>query len=117
MEHKLTRRCRFPEERRGQTIYRLKKMIVEVQGHPEYQKAIDTLLSLAEQYAGHASDIGKQSIGSVKGAHEDNAVKNAEKHLKALLERFANNTSIEGIFEAVNDIYRDADRDPELKRW
>jgi len=37
--------------------------------------------------------------------------------LKTLIERFANHTSLDDLFDAVNEIYRDADRDPELKDW
>ena len=37
--------------------------------------------------------------------------------LKTLLERFANSTSSDDLVEAINNVYRDADRDPELKRW
>ena len=37
--------------------------------------------------------------------------------LKTLLERFANSTSFDDLKEAVNQIYRDADNDPELKDW
>lgn len=36
---------------------------------------------------------------------------------KTLLERFANHTSADDLMEAINDVYRDADRDPELKSW
>lgn len=36
---------------------------------------------------------------------------------KTLIERFANSTSADDLFEAINNIYRDADRDPELKGW
>lgn len=110
-------KSKFPEERRDQVIYRLKKMVVEIQGHPDYQNAITTLLNLAEQYGGHANTIGQQSIGSVKGAHEDTALQSAEKDLKTLIERFANNTSTDNLFDAINTIYRDADQDPELKKW
>jgi hypothetical protein len=38
-------------------------------------------------------------------------------HLKTLLERFANSTSFDHLIESINAIYRDADRDPELKGW
>lgn len=38
-------------------------------------------------------------------------------NLKELLERFANSTSFDDLFDAINQIYRDADRDPELKNW
>ena len=37
--------------------------------------------------------------------------------LKTLIERFANSTSSDDLFDAINAIYRDADRDPELKGW
>ena len=36
---------------------------------------------------------------------------------KTLIERFANSTSADDLFESINNIYRDADKDPELKNW
>jgi len=108
---------KMPEERRDQTIWRLRKMIVEIQGHSDYQQAINTLLTLAETYAGHANNVAQQSSGAVKGAHSDSALKRAEDDLKTLIERFANGTSTNDFFDAFNQIYRDADQDPELKSW
>jgi hypothetical protein len=108
---------KMPQERRDQTIWRLKKMIAEIQGHKDYQEAIETLLSLAENYGGHATDVAKQSHGAVKGAHDDNSLQSAEANLKTLIERFANSTSTDDFFDSLNQIYRDADRDPELKNW
>jgi hypothetical protein len=108
---------KMPEERREQTIWRLKKMVVEIQGHQDYMAAVDTLLDLAEQYAGHASNITQQSIGSVQGAHADTSLQRAESDLKILIERFANNTSSDDLWDSINQIYQDADRDPELKNW
>lgn len=37
--------------------------------------------------------------------------------LKTLIERFANSTSLDDLFDSINTIYRDADNDPELKGW
>jgi len=108
---------KMPQERREQTIWRLKKMIIEIQGHQDYNEAINTLITLAKTYSGHGKTIASQGAGHVKGAHQDNYLQNAEKSLKVLLERFANNTSADDLVEAINDIYRDADRDPELKNW
>lgn len=108
---------KMPEERQEQTIWRLKKMIVEIQGHPDYNHAISTLLTLAETYAGHAHNVGQESVGSVRGAHSNSTLKNAEVDLKELIERFANYTSSDDFFDAINAIYRDADKDPELKNW
>ncbi|KAF2681523.1 hypothetical protein K458DRAFT_343734 [Lentithecium fluviatile CBS 122367] len=108
---------KMPEERREQTIWRLKKMVVEIQGHQDYQRAIETLIQLAERYAGHSKDLAAQSKGSVQGAHQDDALQLAEADLKTLLERFANSTSFDDLIESINQIYKDADRDPELKNW
>jgi hypothetical protein len=126
---------KMPEERREQTIWRLKKMVVEVQGHQDYQRAIETLIQLAERYAGHSKDLAAQSKGTVQGAHQDDALQLAEADLKVcflgfmtenehmltniktLLERFANSTSSDDLIDSINQIYRDADRDPELKNW
>ncbi|KAF1933282.1 uncharacterized protein M421DRAFT_51556, partial [Didymella exigua CBS 183.55] len=109
---------KMPQERREQTIWRLKKMIVEVQGHQDYQRAIETLLSLAERYAGHGKQLGQQGAGTVQGAHqEDDALTRAEADIKTLLERFANSTSADDLIDSINQIYRDADKDPELKGW
>ncbi|KAH7551991.1 hypothetical protein BM1_08853 [Bipolaris maydis] len=108
---------KMPEERREQTRWRLKKMIVEIQGHQDYQRAIETLLDLAERYSSHGRILSQQGKGSVQGAHQDDALTTAETDLRTLLERFANNTSFDDLIESINQIYKDADRDPELKNW
>ncbi|KAF2260130.1 hypothetical protein CC78DRAFT_501986 [Lojkania enalia] len=108
---------KMPKERREQTIWRLKKMVVEVQGHQDYLKAIDTLLGLAERYTGHGKDLALQGKQSAKGAHTDDSLNLAEADLKTLLERFANSTSFDDLVDSINQVYRDADQDPELRNW
>ncbi|KAF2838047.1 hypothetical protein M501DRAFT_1017080 [Patellaria atrata CBS 101060] len=109
---------KMPEERRDQTIWRLKKMVVEIQGHQDYLQAIDTLLRLAEEYTGHGQNLAQQGSETVKGAHTGNdPLHKAEADLRTLLERFANSTSFDDLFESIDQIYRDADRDPDLKNW
>lgn len=90
-------------------------MVVECQSHPDYQQAITTLLDLAEEYGGHAKNLGQQSTGTVKDTRSGLA--QAEEDLKTLLERFANGTSSDDLFDSINTIYADADKDPELKDW
>ena len=46
------------------------------------QRAIETLLSLAETYGGHGKDIAAQSTGAVKDAHADDSLTTAETDLK-----------------------------------
>jgi len=104
---------KMPTERREQSIWRLKKMMVEIQGHSDYQQAITTLLNLAETYGGHANTLSNQGAGTVKGTFNDN--KATLTKIKTLIERFANSTSTDDFFDALNQIYRDADNDPELR--
>ena len=46
------------------------------------QQAVETLLSLAEEYGGHSKNISQQGAGTVKGAHSDTALTSAETDLK-----------------------------------
>jgi hypothetical protein len=48
---------------------------------------------------------------------QDPALKQATKELRTLLERFANNRSIDPIVDAANVLIDDANGDPELKDW
>jgi hypothetical protein len=78
--------------------------------------------------------LSQQGAGTVKGAHGDPALTAAETDLKVclgfasgnssmliqiktLLERFANSTSADDLIDSINAVYRDADKDPELKGW
>ncbi|KAK7516336.1 hypothetical protein IWZ03DRAFT_312135 [Phyllosticta citriasiana] len=110
-------KSKMPKERREQTIWRLKKMVVEVQAHQDYMRAIETLLRLAEEYAGHGKNLAGQGSGAVKGAHSDDSLQLAETDLRTLIERFANSTSLDDFFDALNNIYKDAEKDPELRGW
>jgi hypothetical protein len=108
---------KIPKERREQIIWRLKKMVIEVQGHADYQQAIETLLTMAEKYAGHTKSATQQSGSAAKDVRSTPSVQAVEQDLRTLIERFANNTSLTDFFESLNNIYRDADQDPELRGW
>ncbi|KAK9583377.1 hypothetical protein V6Z92_007519 [Aspergillus fumigatus] len=108
---------KMPKERREQVIWRLKKMVIEIQGHPDYQQAVGTLLSLAEKYGRHTRDISKQGAGTTKELRGNERIRSMEANLKTLIERFANSTSLDDFFDSLDKIYRDADRDPELRGW
>lgn len=110
-------REKFPEERREKFIYRLKKVVVEQQQHDDYNQAIDFFLDMAENYKGRAADIKEQGKGKGGDVRSDSAYQNAEMELRILLERFANNTSMQPIFDAVDQLYADSRNDPELRHW
>ncbi|KAL1997027.1 hypothetical protein VTN49DRAFT_7892 [Thermomyces lanuginosus] len=108
---------KMPKERRDQVIFRLKKMIIEIQGHPDYRRAVETLLSLAENYGGHAQNVAQQGAGAARGAQANTNLQKAKDNLKTLIERFANSTSTDDLFDSINSVYRDADQDPQLRDW
>ncbi|KAJ5206103.1 hypothetical protein N7491_003278 [Penicillium cf. griseofulvum] len=108
---------KIPKERREQTVWRLKKMIIEIQGHADYQQAVETLLSMAEQYAGHTKDFSKKGSSSARDVLKTDNIQAVQYNLRTLIERFANHTSLDNFFESLNTIYRDAERDPELRNW
>ncbi|KAI1174134.1 hypothetical protein F4777DRAFT_411434 [Nemania sp. FL0916] len=106
---------KVPQERRDQTVWRLKKMVLECQQHPDYQQAITTLLDLAEQYGKHGKSMTSDGAGTVKQTRSAFAA--AEADLKTLIERFANGTSSDDLWSSINTLYADADKDPELRNW
>ncbi|EEH21195.2 hypothetical protein PABG_03426 [Paracoccidioides brasiliensis Pb03] len=108
-------REKMPQERRDQTIWRLKRMVVEIQGHSEYQQAIETLLSLVEIYSGHGKDASQQGATIIKGLLEEH--KDSIGRLRTILERFANSTSMGDLLDYIRDFYHAADEDPRLKDW
>lgn len=108
---------KIPEERRDAAIQRLKKMVVEIQQHEEYREAIDTLIGLAEEYAGHTKKVAKDTHGEAKRTANDGNLQKAQKALKTLLENFADYTSMDDIFDATDDLISDANNDPEFTNW
>lgn len=55
------------------------------------------------------------TCGFVLGVVAEN--KSSLTSIKTLLERFANSTSADDLVDAINQLYRDAEKDPELKSW
>ena len=106
---------KMPTERKDQTIWRLKKIVLECQQHPDYSQAIQTLLRLAETYGSHGKTVGADGSGTVKEART--GFQAAEADLRLLIERFANGTSTSDLWESIGQIYKDAEEDEELKSF
>ena len=91
--------------------------MVEQQKHDDYNQAVDFFIDQFYNYSGHAGDVAAQSKGKGGDIRADPAYQNAEMELRILLERFANNTSMQPIFDAIDVLYSDSKRDPELRHW
>ncbi|KAL7283990.1 hypothetical protein ACG7TL_001263 [Trametes sanguinea] len=107
----------FPEERRDQFIYRAKKVVVECQKHKDYQESIQWLLNFLEEYASHGKTVAQQGKESGQQLTGDGSLQQATSELRTLLERFANGKSLSIIGDAMQQLYRDAQQDEELRQW
>ncbi|RXK41203.1 hypothetical protein M231_01608 [Tremella mesenterica] len=107
----------FPEERRDQYIYRLKKVVVECQEHKDYQEAMEWLLDALENYKGHAKHTISKGTDAAGAVTEDPSLTDSTYQFRTLLERFANGRSMDGIFNALDNIYTDAKNDDQLRGW
>jgi len=108
---------KVPVERREATVDRLRKMVVEIQAHPEYQDAIVTLLNLLDTYGSHGKDYSARGLGKAEGVYRADRVQAAEKSLKTVIERFANSTSLDDLLDAIRSIQKCAQADLELRDW
>ncbi|WWC93737.1 hypothetical protein V866_000573 [Kwoniella sp. B9012] len=107
----------LPEERRDQFIYRLKKVVVECQEHKDYQEAISWLLDTLENYHGHAKHVANKGVGSAQAVADDPSIGDSTLKFRTLLERFANGRSMDGITDALDQIYTDAQNDEHLRGY
>ncbi|KAI0940432.1 hypothetical protein AcW1_003630 [Taiwanofungus camphoratus] len=107
----------FPEERRDQLIFRLKKVIIECQTHEDYQGSIRWLLDYLEEYASHGRTLADHGKDSHQQLSSDPALQQAMSELRTLLERFANGMSLDVIGDAVRALYDDSQKDEDLRRW
>ncbi|CAE6470084.1 unnamed protein product [Rhizoctonia solani] len=110
-------RDEFPEERRDQFIYRMKKVIVECQKHDDYQASIRWFLSAIEAYHGHSRSVAATGQGSAKNVTSDPSLRLATRELRTLLERFANGQSMDPILDATGALWDDAQKDEGLRAW
>ncbi|KAK8854853.1 hypothetical protein IAR55_003592 [Kwoniella newhampshirensis] len=107
----------LPQERRDQFIYRLKKVVVECQGHKDYQEAMSWLLDTLENYQGHAKHVARKGTESAQAVADDPNVGDSTLQFRTLLERFANDKPLDGVIDALDQIYSDVRNDSELRHW
>lgn len=110
-------RDEFPEERRDQYIYRLKKVISECQKHQDYQDAFAWFLSALENYFGYGRTLAEHHANRAGDVAVDPSLRRATSELRILLERFANGRSVEPILDAANQLNTDAQNDEGLRNW
>lgn len=75
------------------------------------------MLDFIEDYAKHGPTITKAGKEHAEGVAKDVNLKRATLEIRALLERFANGTSLDIIIGAVDDLIADSRSDDALREW
>ncbi|KAI9510806.1 hypothetical protein F5148DRAFT_1176664 [Russula earlei] len=107
----------FPEDRRDQFIYRIKKAILECQKHNDYQESIRWLLSIFEDYGAHGKYIAAVGMEAGSQVTDDDVFRTSIAQIRTVLERFANGRGMDVIIDAINALIDDAKNDEEFRQW
>lgn len=107
----------FPQERRDQLIYRLKKVIIECQNHKDYQESIRWLMDTGAEYLSHGRTLADHGKDSHQKLTSDDNLQLAMSELRTLLERFADGVSLDIIGNAMRQLYEDSRNDEGLRNW
>lgn len=110
-------RDEFPKERRDQFVYRLKKVLVEVQQHKDYYEAMDWLLTSVEKYKGYGMHVAEKGNAARQDAAADSHATGTLDSFLLILERFANGQSLTPIRRALDQLYTDTMNDQQLRAW
>jgi Family of unknown function (DUF5923) len=71
-----------------------------------------------ENYFGHAKNLGNERGDQAKAIFKDDPVlQQTTNELRTILERFANGRSMNLMFNAVDEMWRDAEKDEGLREW
>ncbi|KAJ7753393.1 hypothetical protein DFH07DRAFT_886813 [Mycena maculata] len=114
----------FPQERREQWLWRVKKVIIECQKHADYQESVRWLLDTIDAWAirareaGSSAKEGEQGQGLLPAATlaADPSLRSALTLLRELLERVAN-APLDPVFEAARVLAQDTRNDEALRAW
>ncbi|RCI03683.1 DNA ligase (ATP) [Rhizopus stolonifer] len=108
-----TIQSRVPKEKQDELLHRLQSVLSEIQRHPDYQDAIETLINLVKTWS---SRLGKMS-DDVQVQKDQESRHLAEKEFKTLVETWAQGKSIDPLLHGLQDVIKDAHQDPELREY
>lgn len=108
---------KLPKEKQDKLIIRLKLAVAQIQKHPEYEGAIETLIKLMKVWTIRLSQVTDSYKTQAKeGDHpqQDNFREQSERELKSIIECWAQGYSIDPLLRGVQQVMHDMQNDPEL---
>jgi hypothetical protein len=107
-----------PKEKQDALLHRFQIAIAQVQKHPDYQDAINTLIQLIKVWSTRLSQVTEEvKVHAKEGDHpeqESNREK-AERELKTIIELWAQGQSIDPLLRGVQDVMRDTQNDEHIR--
>lgn len=80
-------------------------------------EAMSWLLDTLENYQGHAKHVAHKGVQSANAIKDDPSIGDSTLQFRTLLERFANGKPMDGMQDALDQVYSDSRNDTELRRW
>ncbi|KAF8590689.1 hypothetical protein K439DRAFT_1611824 [Ramaria rubella] len=108
----------FPQERRDQFIWRLKKVVTECQSTPSYQASISWFLTVLQRYLSSAGALAKSRAAHTNDLFNgDPILARAVSELRTIAERGAGGRSLSDVQSALEVLWNDARGDEEMRDW
>lgn len=110
----------IPKEKQDELIHRLQRAAAEVQKHPDYQDAINTLVQLIKTWSSRLTKVSEDvaSQGKENDKPEQMSYREeAERELKAILECWAQRQSIDPLLHGVQNVIHDMQNDQQLREY
>ncbi|KAG1468340.1 hypothetical protein G6F56_003883 [Rhizopus delemar] len=105
---------KVPDEKQDELIERLQEALAQIQQHPDYQSAIETLIGLVQAWSKRATNMS-QEVQSRATDSSDREL--AEKEFKALIESWAQEQSMDPLLRGVQNVMEDMKQDDELRAY
>ncbi|CEG70150.1 hypothetical protein RMATCC62417_06097 [Rhizopus microsporus] len=111
---------KLPQEKQDELIERLRLVLAQVQKHPDYQGAIETLIQLIKTWSSRLSQVSEDVKNKAQTQdHPEKASyrETAERELKAIIECWAQGQSIDPLLRGVQNVVNDMKEDQELRDY
>ncbi|KAG0307291.1 hypothetical protein BGZ98_000631 [Dissophora globulifera] len=109
--------AKFTPEMRQNLIQRLKVVVGQIQAEPQYQKAIDSVMSLIGTWRGRAKTPAGGINAEASKIISDPNVESAIIEFKIILQRWAQGYPLDPLITLVKSMWIKAMEDPELNQY
>ena len=116
---------KFPSEKQHDVILRLKHVLHQVQEHPDFQQAIDTLITLVSTWSNRLSEVSattKEAVAKATGVSGDQGEGMPDwnvisQEAKAVLEDWAQGEPLDPIIDCLQTSATDIKNDESLRNY